>query len=59
MAGKKNVNSLLKGVRIACIGPVTEQTVKESGLKPDIVAREYTMPGLVKAIAEYFYCKKD
>lgn len=43
---------LLKSVTTACIGPVTAETLKEAGIEPDIVASEYTIPGLVKAIAE-------
>lgn len=39
---------------IACIGPITEQTVKDLGGTAQIVAREFTMPGLVRALVEYF-----
>jgi uroporphyrinogen-III synthase len=38
------------GVQIACIGPITAQTAEDLGLKPDIVAGEYTIEGLVKAL---------
>jgi len=41
---------LPKGVRIACIGPVTAEEVRKHGLNPDIVAEEFTSDGLVKAI---------
>ncbi len=40
--------------KVACIGPKTAGSAVKAGLKVDIVAREYTMPGLVKAIEEYF-----
>jgi uroporphyrinogen III methyltransferase / synthase len=46
--------SLLKGVKIAVIGPKTAQTAIEAGLEVDILAREQTIPGLVEAIIEYF-----
>ena len=39
---------------IACIGPVTAQTAREAGLPVDIVASDYTMDGLVAALADYF-----
>jgi uroporphyrinogen-III synthase len=39
---------------VACIGPITAQTAREYGLHVDIVARVYTMSGLVQAIADYF-----
>ena len=42
------------GVKIVCIGPKTAETAIKAGLKPDIVASEYTIPGLVNAIEEYF-----
>ena len=44
--------SVPAGVQIACIGPITAQTAEEHGLKPDIVAEEYTVEGLVRAISE-------
>lgn len=39
---------------IACIGPITARTARELGLRVDIMASEYTMAGLVSALAEYF-----
>jgi uroporphyrinogen-III synthase len=47
-------SGLLDGVKLASIGPVTTATLKELGLKADIRAREYTIPGLVEAIANAF-----
>jgi len=40
------------GVHTASIGPVTSATLREFGLPVDIEAKEYTIPGLVKAIVE-------
>ena len=40
----------LQGVRIASIGPVTSQTIRELGLSVDVEAREYTVGGLVESI---------
>ncbi|MBZ5598142.1 MAG: uroporphyrinogen-III synthase [Acidobacteriia bacterium] len=42
----------LEGVRLASIGPVTSSTLRELGLRVDIEAAEYTIPGLIKAIRE-------
>ncbi|MGA8153161.1 MAG: uroporphyrinogen-III synthase [Terriglobales bacterium] len=39
------------GVRFASIGPITSSTLRDLGLRVDIEAREYTIPGLIKAIA--------
>ncbi len=41
---------LPKGIKIASIGPVTTTTLRERGLTVDIEAKEYSIPGLVKAI---------
>jgi uroporphyrinogen-III synthase len=38
---------------VACIGPVTAKTAEELGLRVDVVAEEYTVEGLVRAIREY------
>ena len=40
----------LEGIRMASIGPVTSATLRELGLPVDIAAKEFTIPGLVKAI---------
>lgn len=37
--------------RIACIGPITAATLREYGLTVSIEAGEFTIPGLVEAIA--------
>jgi uroporphyrinogen-III synthase len=39
-----------KGIRFASIGPVTSSTLIELGLRADIKAKEFTIPGLVEAI---------
>ncbi|MBU0567505.1 uroporphyrinogen-III C-methyltransferase [bacterium] len=43
-------HALLKEVRAAVIGPITKKTALKAGLKVEIVAKEYTIPGLVEAI---------
>ena len=44
---------LLRGVTIACIGPITARTAAEAGLRVDVVAREHTIPGLMAALREH------
>jgi len=51
---KESLKNLLKGVAIACIGPITSRTVQEAGLKVHIQSKEFTIPGLTQAIVEYF-----
>jgi uroporphyrinogen III methyltransferase/synthase len=54
---RQTILSLLKKVTIACIGPITAQTARNNGLQVPIVAEEYTIPGLVRAIEEYYSSK--
>ena len=44
---------LPKGAKIASIGPITSETIRSRGLKVDIEAKEFSIPGLVKAIEAY------
>jgi uroporphyrinogen-III synthase len=44
-------NRQLNGIRLASIGPITSSTLRELGLPVDIEATEYTIPGLIKALA--------
>jgi len=37
---------------IACIGPITAKTAQDMGLRVDLVAEEYTIPGLMAALTE-------
>jgi uroporphyrinogen-III synthase len=40
----------LDGIKLASIGPVTSATLRELGLRADVEASEYTIPGLVRSI---------
>ncbi len=40
--------------RVACIGPITAQTAQELGLPVHIIAKDYTIPGLVQAIKDHY-----
>ena len=40
--------------KIASIGPVTTAALKRHGLKPHITPATHDIPGMVKAIADYF-----
>jgi len=51
---KEDLKKLLKGIVIACIGPVTARTVRTYGLKVSIQPKEYTISGLTQAIAGFF-----
>ncbi len=43
---------------LACIGPVTEKTLRDSGLRAAITPDEYTVEKLAQAIAEHFGNRK-
>ena len=45
---------VLAGIKLASIGPVTSATIREVGLWVDVEAAEYTVLGLVQAIAANF-----
>jgi uroporphyrinogen-III synthase len=47
---RKKLGTLLAGIRMASIGPVTSQTLRDLGLPVDIAAKEFTIPGLIHAI---------
>ncbi|MDI7259788.1 MAG: uroporphyrinogen-III synthase [Thermodesulfobacteriota bacterium] len=51
---KEDLKKMLKGVAIACIGPVTARTAKTWGMRVHIQPKEYTIPALTRAIADYF-----
>ncbi len=46
--------SLLSRTRVACIGPITAETARGHGIRVDAEATEYTIPGLVDAVAGLF-----
>jgi uroporphyrinogen-III synthase len=41
----------LDGIQFASIGPVTSSTLREFGFTAHVEAKEYTIPGLVRAIS--------
>ena len=50
----KNLDALVKQVCIASIGPQTSLTCQEKFGKVDVEASEYTLEGLIAAIARYY-----
>ena len=51
--------SMLGGLTIACIGPVTARAAEKNGLHVAITAKEHTIPGLVSSIVEAFSTDKE
>lgn len=50
---------LPRGTVVACIGPVTAETAKESGFPVHVSAREHTIEGLLDALVEYLTREGD
>jgi uroporphyrinogen III methyltransferase/synthase len=50
----KNLKQLLAVTAVACIGPITQATAEEMGIRVDVVSRDYTVAGLTQAIVDYF-----
>lgn len=46
--------ALVARAKVACIGPVTAATCLDHGIKPDVVADEFTIAGLVAAIGNLY-----
>jgi len=44
----------LGGAKVASIGPITSATARELGLAVDLEPAEYTVPGLVRAIRDFY-----
>ncbi|MFA5904485.1 MAG: uroporphyrinogen-III synthase, partial [Desulfobacula sp.] len=45
---------LLDNVVFASIGPITSDTARSLGIEPDIEAEEFTIPGLIDTLLNYY-----
>ena len=54
----EKLDDLMREVVVACIGPITAGTAKNLGFDVHIIAKSYTIPGLCKAVLQY-YKKED
>jgi len=50
--GTADTSRSIKGIQFASIGPITSDTLRKLGLQVHIEAKEYTIPGLIKAIRD-------
>ncbi len=53
MFSGEDLPTLLTGVTIACIGPITAETATQYGLVPDVVPSAFTIPALADALAKH------
>ncbi|MDX1778733.1 MAG: uroporphyrinogen-III synthase, partial [Thermodesulfobacteriota bacterium] len=58
LMGGKSVKQLLKGTRLAAIGPVTKKEISKHGMRVTITAASHTVPHLVEDIIAYYQSKK-
>lgn len=49
----------MDGILMSSIGPVTSATLRELGLRADIKAKEFTIPGLVTAIRKAWMARRS
>ncbi len=59
LAGRERAFAALRTAVVACIGPKTEQTARELGLRVDVVAAEHTTDGLLRALVAHFALPKE
>lgn len=52
--GTEEYKILLKGIKMACISPVTANSVRKYGIDVDIVPDRFTIEDLAEAIAKYY-----
>lgn len=52
--GGRDLAAIVGGSAIACIGPITAGAVEQAGGRPEIVAAEYTINGLTRAIIAHY-----
>lgn len=51
----ENGAQLVVKAKVACIGPITAETCLKNGIKPDVIAEEFTIKGLVEAITTLYH----
>jgi uroporphyrinogen III methyltransferase/synthase len=44
---------MLRGLKLASIGPITSRAMRSAGYEPTVEARRHTTEGLADAITEY------
>ncbi len=59
MLGADDLQSLLEGVTVACIGPVTASVAQKLEIPVHVVAKEYTIEGMIASILEYINHERE
>jgi uroporphyrinogen-III synthase len=58
LMGGKSIKPLLKGARLAAIGPVTRKEIIKHGMRVAITASSHTVTHLLEDIITYYQSKK-
>jgi uroporphyrinogen III methyltransferase/synthase len=59
MMAEDNIQELLEGVTVVCIGPVTASTAHSLGISVHVTAKEYTVEGMIASILEHINNERD
>lgn len=59
VGGPDEARRIAAACSIVCIGPITAGTVREMGMRADVVAETYTMDGLVQALVDFYQRKSS
>ncbi|MDQ2643764.1 MAG: uroporphyrinogen-III synthase, partial [Myxococcota bacterium] len=46
--------AILSRISVASIGPITSKTLQSAGIRVDVAATEYTVPGVLDALSAYY-----
>ena len=52
--GEEQAADLLRQTVVACIGPVTAAAARQLQIEPAVVAKDYSIGGLVDAVVEHY-----
>lgn len=52
--GQRRVSEWMKGLTVACIGPITADTARANGFSVDLMPSDYTIEALTLAITDFF-----
>jgi uroporphyrinogen III methyltransferase/synthase len=52
--GEEQAADLLRSTVVACIGPVTAAAAQEMQIEPSVVARDFSVAGLVQAVVDHY-----
>jgi len=50
----EEIGEWMGNVAVACIGPITAEAARKRGLRVTLVAKEYTIEGLLESIVQYY-----